>query len=412
MKPVWRMGVTPDVDRPLRIPRRRLRAEYAHSVPNDLPALYRLGIVGAGQIARMTHQAAVRLGITPRLMAEELDDAAARAAPDAIFSHPDSLAAFAESCEVITFEHERFDLGLVQRLEDDGIVIRPGARTIRAACDKIHQRRVLANRGIAVPDFAEVRGPDDLLDFASAHTWPLVIKSIRAAEPGQRGAWIVENQHEAMRVMAEHGHQALMVESFQAIVKELVVIVARRPGGSARCYPIIEVRATDGVISEVSYPATIGHRQATEARELALQLADDFDAVGVLAVEFFLTPDGLVVNELAARPHNAGHGTIEGSPTSQFENHVRGVLDLPLGPTWSSAPATVTVNVIGGLDRVDPVDHLPEALSVEGAQIHLYGKSPSPGRKLGHVTVVGDDMDQARAVARRAEAALMGRRGW
>ena len=173
-----------------------------------------------------------------------------------------------------------------------------------------------------------------------------------------------------------------------------------------------EVINSEGVCREIRAPAAIGHRVATEARELALQLADDFDAVGVLAVEFFLTTEGLVVNELAARPHNAGHLTIEGAPTSQFENHVRAVLDLPLGPTWATVPAIVTINVIGSYDGVDPAAHLDEALAVEGAQIHLYDKVPRPGRKLGHVTAIGDDLDQAHELARRAEAALHGRRAW
>lgn len=379
---------------------------------NELPALYKLGIVGAGQIARMTHQAAVKLGITPRLLAEDLDDSAALAAPDAVFSHPDALAAFAESCEVLTFEHERLDLGLLQSLEDDGVIIRPGATTIRAAFDKMHQRRVLLNRGISVPVFTELRGPDDLLDFAAIYDWPLVIKSVRAGGRNERGTWIVEDQHQAMRVLNEQASRALMVEEFQSIVKELVVLVVRRPGGATRCYPITEVINTDGVCREIRAPAEIGHRVATEARDLALRLADDFDAVGVLAVELFLTSDGLVVNELAARPHNAGHLTIEATPTSQFENHVRAVLDLPLGPTWSTTPAAVTLNVIGGFEPINPVDHLSEALTVEGVHVHLYGKEPRPGRKLGHVTALGDDLDQARELARRAEAALFGRRAW
>ena len=385
---------------------------YDFTVANELPALYKLGIVGAGQIARMTHQAAVKLGITPRLLAEDLDDSAALAAPDAVFSHPDALAAFAESCEVITFEHERLDLGLLQRLEDDGVAIRPGAATVRAAFDKMHQRRVLLNRGISVPVFTEVRGPDDLFDFAAVYDWPLVIKSVRAGGRNERGTWIVEDQQEAMRVLNEQSSRTLMVEEFQSIVKELVVLVVRRPGGATRCYPITEVINTDGVCREIRAPAEIGHRVATEARELALRLADDFDAIGVLAVELFLTADGLVVNELAARPHNAGHLTIEATPTSQFENHVRAVLDLPLGPTWATTPAAVTLNVIGGFEPIDPVDHLNEALTVEGVHVHLYGKEPRPGRKLGHVTALGDDLDQARALARRAEAALFGRRAW
>lgn len=383
---------------------------YGGGVAGELPALYPLGIVGAGQIARMTHQAAVKLGITPRLFAEHLDDSAALAAPDATFGHPDTLAAFAESCEVVTFEHERLDIGLVQMMEDNGTTVRPGTRTIRAAFDKLHQRRLLLNRTRPIPAFAEVRGPDDVLAFAADHGYPVVLKSVRAGLPGQRGVWIVENQSEALKVVAENATRELMAETFQNIVKELVVLVARRPGGSTRTYAVAEVVNQDGEIREVRTPAAIGPQVAAEAKRLAVDLADEFGAVGILAVELFLTTNGLVINELAARPHNAGHVTIEGCPTSQFENHVRAVLDLPLGPTWANAPAAVTVNVIGGLDGIDPAGHLPEALAVEGAQVHLYGKLPRPGRKLGHVTALGDDLDQARDLARRAEAALHGRR--
>lgn len=383
---------------------------YSPIVTSDLPAIYRLGIVGAGQIARMTHQAAVKLGITPRLLAEDYEDSAALAAPAPVYSHPDSMAAFIQSCEVVTFEHERIDLGLLSRLEESGRKIRPGSKAIRAACDKLHQRRLLQNRGFLVPSFAELRGPDDLFDFASANSWPLVIKSVKAGLPGERNIWIVANAEEGLRVLSENSHRQLMAENYQAIIKELVVLVVRRPGGNSRCYPVAEAIQVDGACQEVRAPAAIGPRVATEAKELAIRLADELEAVGVLAVEIFLTTEGLVVNEVAARPHNAGHLTIEGAPTSQFENHVRAVLDLPLGPTWALAPAIVTVNVIGGYDGVDPVNHLADALVIEGAHIHLYEKRPHPGRKLGHVTATGDDLDQAREMARRAEAALLGRR--
>ena len=377
---------------------------------DDLPALYRLGIVGSGQIARMMHMSAVKLGITPRLFAERFDDSAALAAPEAVFNHPDALAGFAADCEVLTFEHERIDIRLLQALEDGGNLLRPGTKTLQAAFDKLYLRRVLANRGYTVPATAEVRAPDDLLDFGATHGYPLVVKAVRAAPPGELGVWLVENHNEALRLLAARPRQELMVEEHQAIIKELVVLVVRRPGGHARCYPIAEVTNRDGVVWESRAPADIGHRLATEARQLALDLANEFEAVGVLAVELFLTTEGLVVNELAARPHNAGHMTIESCPTSQFENHVRAVLDLPLGPTWARVPAAATINVIGGIDGFDPAQHLPEALAVEGANIHLYGKVPRRGRKLGHVTAVADDMEQASALARRAEAALHGRR--
>jgi 5-(carboxyamino)imidazole ribonucleotide synthase len=352
----------------------------------------------------------VKLGITPRLFAERFDDSAALAAPGAVFSHPDALAGFAADCEVVTFEHERIDIRLLQALEDEGALLRPGTRTLRAAFDKMYLRRVLKNRNIQVPTATEVRGPDDLLDFGATHGYPFVLKTVRAAPPGELGVWVVENRTEAMRVLAERSNLELMAEEHQAIIKELVVLVVRRPGGHARCYPIAEVTNRDGVIEEVRAPADLGHRLATEDQQLALELANEFEAVGVLAVELFLTTEGLVVNELAARPHNAGHGTIESCPTSQFENHVRAVLDLPLGPTWPRVKAAVTLNVIGGIDGFDPAQHLPEALAVEGASVHLYGKVPRASRKLGHVTAVADDMEQARALARRAEAALHGRR--
>ncbi len=358
----------------------------------------------------MTHQSAVKLGITPRLFAERFGDSAAQAAPGAVFNHPDALAGFAADCEVLTFEHERIDIGLLKALEDTGVLLRPGTKTIQAAFDKIHQRRVLKNRGFQVPAFAEVRGPDDVFDFASEHGWPVVLKTVRAAPPGELGVWIVEDRHEAMKVLAERSNLQLMAEELQAIVKEMVVLVVRRPGGNTRCYPIAEITNQDGACKEIRAPAAVGKRLGAEVVQVALDLANALDTVGVLAVELFLTTEGLVVNELAARPHNAGHWTIENCPTSQFENHVRAVLDLPLGPTWSNAPAAVTINVIGTLDGIDPARHLPEALAVEGAQVHLYGKLPRPGRKLGHVTAVGHDIETARALARRAEAALHGRR--
>lgn len=385
-------------------------SDYCLVVPMELPFLYRLGIVGAGQIARMTYQAALKLGITPRLFAERFDDSAALAAPSVVLNHPDALAGFAADCQVLTFEHERIDIGLLQALEQTGNMLRPGTRTIRAAFDKMHQRRILKNRGFNVPEFAEVVGPDDAMDFAAKHGYPIVIKTVRAAPPGQRGVWVVQDRDEVMKVLAEFGHLDLMAEEFQDIVKELVVLLVRRPGGNVRFYPIAEVDNHDGQIDEVRAPADIGHRLATEIRDIAGRLANELDAVGVLATEVFLTTEGLIINELAARPHNAGHFTIEGSPTSQFENHVRAVLDLPLGPTWGWHKAAVTINVMGGFEGVDPSGHLPEALAVEGVHVHLYGKQPRSGRKLGHVTAFGDDVEQARELARRAEAALCGRR--
>ena len=377
---------------------------------SDLPKLSPLGIVGVGQIARMTQQAALKLGIQPRLLVEGLEDSAAQAAADRVVAHPDAVAGLVEECGVVTVEHERVDIGLLQALEDAGHCIRPGLKTIRAAFDKIHQRRILLNRSLPVPVFAELNSADDLIDFATVFGWPVVIKSVRAGAAADRNVWIVESRAEGLRVMSEQAGRPLMAENFQPIVTELVVILARRPGGSIRVYPVVESIQRDGQRHVMRSPASVGREVANEARAMASAIAEHLEAVGVLAVEFFLTSDGLIVNEIAARPHNAGHMFIEGSPTSQFENHVRAVLDLPLGPTWATHSAIVTRNVIGGIDRVDPARNLADALAVEGVSIHLYGKMPAPGSKLGHVTAVGDDLEQVDEMAMRAEAALLGRR--
>ena len=375
-----------------------------------MPALYQLGIVGSGQIARMTHQAALQLGITPRLLAENIGDSAAQAASQATFNHPDTLSGFASDCEIITFEHERVDLGLLAAIDrEDSTTIRPGITTIRAAFDRLHQRRILTHKGFLTPIYAELRGADDSIDFGEKAGYPFVIKTIRSGEANLRNVWMVENSDEALRVLSENVGRPLMAEEHLDILSELVVLVARRPGGNTRAYPVSEVVNHNGECRMVRVPAAIGSRLAAEATDIALDIARQVDAVGLLAIEMFVTTKGVVVNELAARPHNAGHPTIEGAVTSQFENHVRAILNLPLGPTALRSPAVVSINVIGDIDGSDPARHLPDALAVEGAHIHLYGKRPMRGRKLGHVTALGDSFEQAHALASRAEAALRGK---
>ena len=265
-------------------------------------------------------------------------------------------------------------------------------------------------KGFQVPDFSEVKGPDDIMDFAKSHSFPLVIKAIRAGTRSHDRVWIVQTQAEAMKVLSEHGQSGLMVEEHKDILQELVAIVARRPGGNKRVYPISQVINSGGMCREVRSPADIGPHIAKEAREIAMELADYLGTVGVLSVELFLTGDGLVINELAARPHNAGHYTLEGSATSQFDNHVRAILDYPLGPTDVTQPAAATLNVIGEQNCPNPFDNLADALAVEGAHVHLYGKLPVAGSKLGHVTALGPTIEQAREIACRAEAALLGKR--
>lgn len=242
--------------------------------------------------------------------------------------------------------------------------------------------------------------------FAAEHGWPLVAKLPRGGYDG-RGVFSLADLDAAARALAEHPG-GLLLEPQLAIERELAVLVARSTTGETAVHPVVETVQQDAMCREVIAPAPIQARLAAEARELARRIAEGIDATGVLTVELFHTPGGLVVNELALRPHNSGHYTIEGCATSQFEQHLRAVLGWPLGVPSLLAPAVATVNVIGPADGSDPATRIAAALAVPGAHVHLYSKDPRPGRKLGHVTVCGQQLEPVRAAARLAAAALEG----
>ena len=376
-----------------------------------------VGIVGAGQLARMSLEAASALGIEVVLLAEREDESAARVAAQVLIGSPhdpDALAALAARCDVVTFDHELVDLGLLARLARD-VAVRPGPSTLELTVDKSRMRNVLADQGIPVPAFAvldhPVEGPEPLVDgvaaFAGSHGWPVVIKAARGGYDG-RGVWPVDDAAQAAEVcrQAAAGGVPLLVEELVPIDTELAVLVARRPDGRSEIWPAVETAQIDGVCREVLVPGTLDPAVAAAATELGHRVAEVAGATGVLAVELFSVGGRLLVNELAARPHNTGHWTIEGSVTSQFENHLRAVLDLPLGATGPTADHVASVNVFGGVDGTDPAERLALALAVPGAHVHLYGKSPRPGRKLGHVTVCGPDPLDVRRRAWTAARAL------
>jgi len=371
-----------------------------------------VGIVGSGQLARMTYQAGISLGVPVRVLADRPDEAAAAVAADLSFGRADraeDLAVFARTCDVLTFDHELVDLEALEGLERSGVAVRPGAATLVCAVDKAVARRRFSASGLPVPAFAEVDDPADVEAFAERTGWPVVLKAARGGYDG-RGVWVVAGRTEARTVVedARRVGLRLLVEAHVPISRELAVMVARRPAGEAVVYPVVETVQADGMCREVRRHRDLSDEVADAAGALGLQVAKELDATGVLAVELFDTPGGLVVNEIAARPHNSGHWTIEGAVTSQFENHLRAVLDLPLGLTDPLAPAVVMVNVIGPAAGVDPSAGLARALAVPGAHIHLYAKTARPGRKLGHVTVLGDDPEEAAERAWAAATALVG----
>lgn len=370
-----------------------------------VPAPPVVGMVGGGQLARMTHQAAIPLGLSLRVLAERADDGAALVAHDVELGSPDDLAAlarFAKACDVVTFDHEHVPTAVLESLERDGVVTRPSSAALLFAQDKLAQRRKLSALGLPVPAFAEVREPSDVAAFAADHGWPVVLKAVRGGYDG-RGVWMVDAPLDALP------GPAVYVEQRVPLVHELAVQVARRPSGEMRAFPVVETVQDKGICVEVIAPAPrLSPGLAADAERLALRIAEELGVVGMLAVELFEAPGGLLVNELAMRPHNSGHWSIEGARTSQFEQHLRAVLDWPLGDPSPVAPVIVMANVLGG-ESTDLAKTLPAALAAEpSVSVHLYGKSARPGRKLGHVTAIGTDVVSVRAKARRAAALLRG----
>lgn len=375
-----------------------------------------VGIVGGGQLARMMYQAAIPLGLSPRIMAEHADDAAALVAADVTIGSPTSasdLRAFAAQCGVLTFDHELVDAATLDDLERSGHAIRPGAATVRLAQDKRRQRAEFSRLGLPVPVYREIERWSDLDAFGQEHGWPVVAKAGRGGYDG-RGVWVLRDQEEAAALAASLGDRDItfLIERWVPIERELATLVARRPSGEMVVYPVVETVQRHGMCHEVVAPAPISAAVSTDAERLARTVAESSGLVGMLALELFLTGDEIVINEIAARPHNSGHLTIEGAETSQFEQHLRAVLDWPLGRTALTAPAVAMVNVIGAdlSDSDDPAARRHEALSIPGVHLHLYGKAYRAGRKLGHVTALGETIDEARDRARRAASALAGER--
>lgn len=371
-----------------------------------------LGIVGAGQLARMMYQSVIGLDLPVRVFANQEGDSAATVAREVAvgsWDDADDLLAFAAGCDVVTFDHELVDPAILRTMEAAGHTLRPSPDVSVFAQDKLHQRRELGRAGLPVPAFREVTARRDLDAFAADHGWPIVAKSRTGGYDG-RGVWVLEGPDAADRLWAETSPAgvALLVEEMVAIERELAVAVVRRPSGEQATYAVTETVQVDGICTELLAPAPVAESVRSAAREIAEKVADTIDAVGVMAVELFVADGRLVLNELALRPHNSVHWTIEGARTSQFQNHARAVVDWPLGDTSLAAPAVATVNILGPADGSDPRDRVADALAIPGVAVHLYDKGARPGRKLGHVTAVGDDAAEVRARAWQAADLLTG----
>jgi 5-(carboxyamino)imidazole ribonucleotide synthase len=370
-----------------------------HRTSAGLPIV---GMIGGGQLARMTHQAAIALGQSLRVLAVEPDESAALIAAEVRLGRHTDLAAlrdFAEGCEVVTFDHEHVPGEHIRVLAAEGHRIFPGADALRFAQDKQAMRQRLTELGVPAPRWAPVTDTAALVDFGL----PAIVKTVSGGYDG-RGVFVVSDLADVAEVMA--GGVPLIVEEKVALRRELAVQVARSPFGQVAVYPVVETVQRDGVCVEVLAPAPgLPEQAAIVAQQLAIRLATELDVVGMLAVELFETTDGrLLVNELAMRPHNSGHWTIEGARTSQFEQHLRAVLDYPMGDTGMTAPAVAMANLLGGPDGGMALDErIHHMMAAEpGVKLHLYGKRSRPGRKIGHITALGDDLADCRRRAARA----------
>jgi 5-(carboxyamino)imidazole ribonucleotide synthase len=360
-------------------------------------------MVGAGQLARMTHQAAIALGQSLRVLAAGTGEPAARVCADVRAGAADDLAAvraFAAGCSAVTFDHEQVPQDVLRALVADGVTVHPGPDALLFAQDKLVMRTRLSELGAAVPAHRPVEAPTDVQAFGAEHGWPVVLKAVRGGYDG-RGVWMLPEADDALVDELLAAGTPLMVEQAVPLRRELAALVARSPYGQAAAWPVVETVQEAGQCVQVLAPAPdLDDEVATGAQRLALSLAAELGVTGLLAVELFERTDGaLLVNELAMRPHNSGHWTIEGSRTSQFEQHLRAVLDYPLGTTTPTAPAVVMANVLGA--------DAPVAMGVDerchhlfarfpDVKVHLYGKAERPARKVGHVTVLGTRLDAVR----------------
>lgn len=373
-----------------------------------------VGVVGAGQLARMMQQAATGLGVGLSVLADaEGDPAVASAGRHEIGSCAELsvLERFASDVDVVTFDHERTPADLADALGRSGVTVRPGSAALRSAQDKLHARQVQKTVGLPGPRFRPLprtAAIPSIMAAAEEWGWPVVLKRRFGGYDG-RGVHVLDGPEAAARALAADPDPpgGWLVEAHVDIAAELAVLVARRPSGSRVAYPVVETVQVDGICRHLVMPARVPPPVASQAVAVAERLVDAIDAVGITAVELFHTAAGeILVNEIAVRPHNSGHATIEATTTSQFENHLRAVLDWPLGDTAMRSPAAAMVNVLGDADGSDPAERMELALAVPGAHVHYYGKRPFPGRKLGHVTALGATPAEALAVATEAAALL------
>ena len=369
----------------------------------------RVGVIGGGQLARMMHPAAIALGVELRVFAES-EGSSAVAATTKVGDYTDlsQVTSFASGLDVITFDHEHVPQQVLLGLVEAGVRVNPGPNALAHAQNKLVMRKRLAELGLPQPQWKEVQTPGELEEFLTPRG-EVVVKTPIGGYDG-KGVRVVKSAAEVadwFDRLADLGG-ALLAEEKVEFKRELAQLVARRPSGQIASWPTVQTIQSGGVCSEVIAPAP--NLDAGPALEIGKAVAEGLGVTGVLAVEMFEDQGGkLLVNELAMRPHNSGHFSIEAAVTSQFEQHLRAVLDLPLGSTELRAPAAVMVNLLGVDDDNDFLGNYHTAMAeFPEAKFHTYGKTARKGRKMGHITLLGEDADQLLERGRAARSALYG----
>ncbi len=369
-----------------------------------------VAVIGGGQLARMMAEPAAALGISLRLLAEAEGVSAAQVIPDHVvgdYRDLDTLRKVTGGCAVVTFDHEHVPTDHLHALEAE-VAVRPGPEALVHAQDKGVMRTRLAELGVPCPRNASVSSVDEVTSFG----YPCVLKTTRGGYDG-KGVWFVDGPEDCAEAFAAGG--SILAEERVDFRRELSALVARSPSGQVAAWPVVESTQRDGICREVIAPAPdLDPELAVQAQQIAMLVAGELGVTGVLAVELFETSDGRVlVNELAMRPHNTGHWTQDGAVTSQFENHLRAVLDLPLGAPEARDRWTVMVNILGGANQTGRLyDGYPHAMARDPRlRVHLYGKGLRPGRKVGHVNAYGEDLEDCLERARHAAAWFAGELG-
>jgi 5-(carboxyamino)imidazole ribonucleotide synthase len=365
-----------------------------------------VAMAGAGQLAQMCQQAAISLGIELRVLAGSESEGAVAAGARAMIGADtlENLREFADGSAVLTFDHEGFDPELLAQLKADGVHMAPPPEAVLFAQDKQYAREDLSRLGYPLPPFAIVDSIEEVDDFASQHGWPVVAKTPRGGYDGQ-GVFVLDDRQAAAELVTRIPGK-LILEPLLAIRREFPVQAARSTNGEIALYPAVETIQKNGICHEILVPGSLPEEVRIVGAEITRRVVEEIGATGMVAVEFFLTDDGVLINELALRPHNSGHWTIEGAVTSQFEQHLRAVLGWPLGSTQITAPAVATANILGPVNGVDPTGRAAELIADPDVHLHLYGKEYRPGRKLGHLTVLAGDLETARAKTQKALSTL------